>query len=100
MVSNFHANERYRLRVGKVIDIGRPWVDGSSLQHLLVSLPHPYGPKLEHFTVRGKPVRLLWLLPISKGEADDALSHGVELLEREFERVGIDYLAGDRASVI
>ena len=100
MACHFHADERYRLHLGKIVDIGRPWDDGSQLHHLLVSLPYPYGPRLEHCKVGGSPVRLFWLLPISATEADYAIANGVESLEREFDRLGIDYLDNQRPSVV
>lgn len=100
MMANIHADPRYRVHLGKVIDIGRPWVDGSEMQHLLVSLPFPYGPKFEYFLADGRTVRILWLLPISKDEAALALRAGVDALERRFDEVAIDYLDIHRSSVV
>jgi hypothetical protein len=43
MEADLHADARYRLRAGSAVNIGRPWMDGSRADHLLVSLPYPYG---------------------------------------------------------
>lgn len=66
MVASFHADERYRLSIGQTVDIGRPWIEGSSADHLLVSLPYPYGPGLEHCEAAGRHVQVLWLVPIHR----------------------------------
>ena len=48
MVANFHADPCYEdLAFGGILEIGRPWVEDSSLDHLLISLPYPYGPEFE-----------------------------------------------------
>ena len=100
MVANLHADPRYQIRLGTVLDIGRPRVDDSELTHLLVSLPYPYGPTLEYFQADGFQARILWLLPINSSEAAYASLHGVEELEREFDRSGINYLDVHRSSVV
>jgi hypothetical protein len=100
MVSHFHADPAYGLHLGKVIDIGRPWVNESELDCLLVSLPFPYGPKLERCTLSGKAVRLLWLLPIRRAEADFARRNGADALEQQFDRAAINYLDIHRPSVV
>src|SRR5262249_48018352 len=35
MLANFHADSRYRLGPGNVVEIGDPWLPGSSCDHLL-----------------------------------------------------------------
>ena len=72
MVANFHADAEHRLSVESVIEIGRPWMEGSVADHLLVALPYEHGPKLEHVRLDSGEVRYLWLVPISPGEADFA----------------------------
>ena len=92
----FHAT-RFRLGVGSIVSIGRPWADESICDRLLVSLPYPFGPALE-WTSNG--VRVLWLLPISAAEERFALTHGVEALERRLEEKRVDAVAVRRASVV
>jgi hypothetical protein len=54
MVAYYHATSGdYRLDHGHTVPIGRPWIRGSSCDHLLLSLPYPWGPELETCTVRG-----------------------------------------------
>ena len=60
MVVDFHADPAYApLDVGRVVEIGRPWLHGSNLTHLLVSLPYPWGPELECCSLPGFHVRYL-----------------------------------------
>ncbi len=99
MLANFRADPRYRVYEGKVIDIGRPWMPGSRCDHLLLSLPYPLGPRFEH--VPGDPaLRILWLMPITRSEAEFAHTHSVEELERRFEAAAIDILDPDRPPVV
>lgn len=101
MVANFWADPRYELHVGKVLDIGRPWLEGSPCDHLLISLPYPFGPKLEVCRVSNEmTVRFLWLLPIHRSEAEFLREKGLEALERRFDECAIDYLDAQREPVI
>ncbi|MHB1077176.1 suppressor of fused domain protein [Thiobacillus sp.] len=101
MLAHFHADPRYRLHIGKVIDIGQSWIDDSNLHNLLVSLPYPYGPPLEWCDVgAGIMVRFCWLLPVTETEAAFALETGVERLESKFDEAGIDYLNPARQAVV
>lgn len=100
MLANFHADDRYRLALGKVVNIGRPWIDGSICDHLLVSLPYPFGPAFEWFSADEGRVRLLWLLPITPAEARFARSHGYEALEERLDAARPDVLNVRRPSVI
>jgi hypothetical protein len=99
MVANFHADARYRLTVGSTTNIGRPWMDGSAADHLLVSLPYPYGPALELCQLRERHVRFLWLVPITAAEADLVRSQGLEALERLLEQSKVDVISPKRRSL-
>jgi hypothetical protein len=99
MVSNFHADPRYRVHLGKVLDIGRPWMDDSNCNQFLVSLPYPQGPGLENCYVDGYHVRFLWLLPITATERRYLEANGQEALERRFEGSGINAVDPLRQSV-
>jgi Suppressor of fused protein (SUFU) len=100
MVTNFHTDERYRLAVGQTINIGRPWVEGSSCASLLVSLPYPLGSAFE-FCDGGEPeIRYLWLVPVTAAEADFLNRNGLEALERRFEEARINAVDANRKSVV
>ena len=99
MVTVLHADGRFHLSVGSTVDIGRPWSDGSAADHLLVSLPYPYGPDLEMCDLGERHVRFLWLVPITRAEANLARSSGPEALERLLEQSDVDVIAPARASV-
>jgi len=100
MVANLHADPKYRLRIGAVLDIGRPFVAGSTCAHLLVSLPYPFGPAFERVTIGEHPVRISWLFAITKAEAAFARTHGVEMLEQRLEAAAVDMLDPKRASCV
>lgn len=101
MLAYFHADPKNRLDVGSCVNIGRGWIEGATCDHLLVSLPYPYGPKLEYCTVTPElTVRFRWLLPITAKENDYLRTHGLEALEQKFQDAGIDYLDPKRAPVI
>lgn len=72
-----HTDTRSRLKVGSTINIGRSWMEGSAADHLLVSLPYPYGPALERCELGERPVRFLWLVPITGAEASLVHSEGL-----------------------
>ncbi|HCT79549.1 MAG TPA: hypothetical protein DGG94_14185 [Micromonosporaceae bacterium] len=100
MITFFYGDPRSGLDVGKVLNIGKPWGENSDLDHILISLPYPFGPDFEHAVIGEKHIRYLWALPISKAEADYARQHGFEALEARLEQAAID--AGDpfRKSVV
>jgi hypothetical protein len=100
MLANFHADGRYRLDVGSVVNIGRPWISDSKCDHLLISIPYPYGPKLEWLTVSSACIRFLWALPITSREAAFVELNGSEAMEQKFDAVKLDYLNPHRSSVV
>jgi Suppressor of fused protein (SUFU) len=100
MVANFHADVRYRLRVGKTVDIGRPWLEGSTADHLLVSLPYPFGSALERCEVGERHIQFLWLVPITAAEADLVQRRGMETLERLLEQGNVDVISPKRRSLV
>lgn len=89
-----------RLGVGHTLGIGEPWVPGSPLEALLVSLPYLWGPALEHCQVRGRHIQVLWVIPIYEEERAFGREHGLEALEQRFEDVSFDYLDPFRTSVV
>lgn len=100
MLANYHADERYGVRPGAIINLGRPLVDGSSCDHLLVSLPYMHGTNFEWLGLASDlpKIRFLWLVPITAREAALANSAGVEALEVLFEERGMDVLDFSRKS--
>lgn len=100
MVTDFHADPRYRLSVGRTVHIGRPWAEGSAADHLLVALPYPYGSKLEHCVAAGHHVQFLWLVPITGTEAGYVRDRGLEAFERLLEDSNADVIAPDRRSLV
>jgi hypothetical protein len=89
-----------RLGVGDSINFGRPWVEDSSCEYGLISLPYLDGPKLEKLTIGVSEIRCLWLIPVTAAEAQFKQRHGLEALEQEFELAGFDYLNPKRRSVV
>jgi hypothetical protein len=100
MLASFHADGRYRLDVGSVVNIGDPWMPGSTCDHLLISIPYPYGPKLEWLKLPDVCVRFLWALPVTSREAAFKDLNGLEALEQRFEAAKVDYLNPLRASIV
>jgi hypothetical protein len=100
MVASFHADERYRLSIGQTVNIGRPWMEGSAANHLLVSLPYPYGPSLEHLDAPGRHVQFLWLVPITEAEARYVREQGLEAVEQLLECSEVDVIAPSRRSLV
>ena len=101
MLANYHADAtKPAVDLHHTLDLGRGWVDGSPLTHVLVSLPYTEGPRLEWCEVNGRRVRFLWLLPIWEEEARLARAEGWEALEGRLETSGIDPLDAHRRSVV
>lgn len=92
-ISNIYPNI---VELGNVINIGRPWIEKSNLNHFLVSLPYPYGEKLEYLD----ELRFFWLMPITEKEKIFLEEYSVENLESMFDKFSVNYLAPSRESVI
>jgi len=96
-----HANIPSGLKPGTVVSLGRPLLPNATVDHLLVTLPYPYGPMLEDVeSPEGTNIRVLWLLPITAAEAVFAREKGTEALEQKFETIYMDFTVFDRPSVI
>ncbi|MFB6818367.1 suppressor of fused domain protein [Streptomyces sp. NPDC056347] len=100
MVSHYHSFEAHRLTVGSVINIGRPWMPGSRMDHLLVSLPYPYGPELEWSPPEAGRARFLWLLPIHKSEAEFIRRENLDEFESRLDSRAVNVLDPDRDPVL
>jgi suppressor of fused protein SUFU len=99
MVSHYHRFES-PLDLGHIVTIGDTWAEGSSCNRLLMSLPYPFGPKLEWLRTSELVVRFLWALPITPEEAAFANQSGVEGLERRFDAAKLHYWDPLRPSVV
>jgi hypothetical protein len=100
MVADLHADACYRLEVGSAVNIGRPWMDGSGADHLLVSFPCPYGPALETCELGERHVRFLWLAMITAVEAGLVRSQGMDALESMLEKSNADVVSPKRRSLV
>ncbi|GII34099.1 suppressor of fused domain protein [Planotetraspora mira] len=61
-----------------------------------MSLPYPLGPEFEYVE---EGVRILWLLPITAGEADMTTRAGIDVFEELMETQGVNFLDPRRPSV-
>lgn len=100
MLASYYISSEKLLGIGDSVDIGRAWIEDSNFNHLLISLPYPYGPDLEVCNLKNFKVRYRWLLPISASENDYLRNTGLEALEKKFEDAEIDFLNPTRPSVI
>lgn len=87
------------LGLGHTIPFGEPWLPGSRCDHLLVSLPYPWGPELQTCHLGDRHVDFLWLLPITKQERDFKVANGLEALESRFDERELRYWDPRRPSV-
>jgi hypothetical protein len=101
MVAYYHAGPpENRLGVGQLLPIGGGWVEGSTLDSILVTLPYLWGPKLEHCELPDRHIQVLWAFPITTEEHRFARDHGVDALEARFEEAEVNYLNPNRQSVV
>jgi hypothetical protein len=102
MLANFHADERYEVGPGSIVNLGRPWVDGSSCDHALISLLYMQGDNFEWLKLEKSlpKIRFLWLVPITAREAQLAKDRGIEAFEDLLEERGVDVLNFYRRSLI
>jgi hypothetical protein len=100
MVAQLHGDPRYPLSLGQVIEIGHPWLPGASCDHLLVSLPGPFGEDFEWLRLGERTVRFVWLVPITRGEAELARSQGLVALQERLGAAGVDVAARVREAVV
>ena len=98
MNAYYHSN--HHLGLGHTFPIGEPWLEGSTCDHMLVSLPYPFGEKLEICELDGQHVHLYWNLPITLAERNFKAENGLEALEELFEKRGLEYWCVDRNSVV
>ena len=88
------------LGLNHTVNFGRPWFRGSNCDHGLISLPYLDGPKLEWAEIELKPVRFLWLIPITAAEVGFKRRNGIEALEKRFEEEQVAYADPSRPSLV
>jgi suppressor of fused protein SUFU len=98
MSAHYHLN--HDLDLGHTYPIGEPWLEGSACDHMLVSLPYPFGEELELCEVDEGHIHLYWLLPITLAERQFKATNGLEALEQLFEDRELEYWRADRPSVV
>jgi len=91
-----------RLGLGHTVNFGRPWLPRSECSHGLISLPYLDGPSLEicDSQLITKPVRCLWLIPVTAREVEYAKKNGIESLEQRFEENEFNYIDPKRESIV
>ena len=89
MVAYYH--HKHHLDHAHTLPMGEPWVENSSCDHLLVSLPYPFGTELEVCALGSENVSVYWLLPITRQERDFKVEHGLDALEQKFEDAELEY---------
>ncbi|MYS21870.1 MULTISPECIES: suppressor of fused domain protein [unclassified Streptomyces] len=100
IVGHYHSFEAHRLDIGSVIRMGRPWMRDSRMDHLLVSLPYPYGPGLEWAPPEAGGARFLWLLPIHQSEAEFIRSRTLDEFESLMDARGANVLDPNRDPIV
>jgi len=86
--------------LGAVIDTGRPWIEDGVADHFFVTLPYPFGPEFEDVLLDDLHVRILWLLPITKTEADFLRREGIDAFEELAESSGVEFADPRRPSLV
>lgn len=98
MVAFYHRTEG--LGVGHTFPLGYGWL-GGRCDHMLVSLPYPFGPELELCCLGEEGhVRFLWLLPITGAEKQFRHENGLEALEQRFDDAKLDFAFPYRESIV
>ena len=95
-----YYNRGGKLGLGHTLPIGEPWMPSSRCDHLLISLPYTFGPKLQTCHVGDRHVDFLWLLPITAAERDFKVANGLEALESRFEQRQLEYWDIGRPSTV
>ncbi len=98
MAAWYHSTQG--LGRGHTLPIGEPWLPEATCDHLLVSLPYPFGPDLQVVPSGSGHRRVLWLLPVTQTEREYKMSHGLEALEKLFDSQAIEYWDLRRPSVV
>lgn len=96
MATYYHS--LHGLQYADTVPIGEPWIEGSTCDNWLVSLPYPFDQTLE--MIPHNHARLAWLLPITSQEREFIAENSVEALEQQFDELNLKYWQIDRVSVV
>jgi hypothetical protein len=100
-LASVNADPSTRLGVGSVITLGRPWTAGSSADQLLVLPPYVFGPGFERCELDdGRRIVVLWLVPITAGEARFVRQQGYKAFEELMERHAANLVDPARPSIV
>ncbi|MDP2712913.1 MAG: suppressor of fused domain protein [Solirubrobacteraceae bacterium] len=94
-----NADPAQRLGVGSIIALGRPWIADATADHLLVLPPYPIGQGFEVYESDERRIVVLWLVPITAGEAQFVRSRGFEAFETLLQQREVNVADPARASV-
>jgi hypothetical protein len=100
MVAQLHGDPRYPLALGQALEIGHPWLPDASCDHLLVCLPGPFGEEFEWHSARERTIRFVWLMPITRAEAEFAHRCGFVALQEKLGAAELDVTAIRRPSAV
>jgi hypothetical protein len=97
-LADYHVD--HPLRLGRTLELGRPWLEGSAPDVFFVTLPYPFGSDFENCDAKGRHVQILWLLPITREEEAYLRTHGIAPFEHLLESSGADFSDPSRRSLV
>lgn len=100
MVAHFQSFDAHRLNIGSTVNLGQPWMGTSECDHMVVTLPYPFGPALEVAPEAANGARFYWLVPISKTEASFIRRDGFEEFGNLIEASQVDVIDPLRPLVV
>lgn len=96
----YHRNTE-KLKLWNTVNFGKSWQDQSICNYGIISLPYLDGPDIENLKSNGTNiVNFYWLIPVTKSEVEFKKKHGIEELEKQFEKEGLDYINPERMSIV
>lgn len=99
-VAHYHSFSEHHLIPGSIVDLGRPWMEGSAYQYLMVSWPHSLDDRAATCATAVGEITFMWLVAVSDSEAAFARRFGVDPLEDRLESAGVNVIDPLRPSVV
>ena len=100
MVAHLHGDPRYPLTLGQPLEIGHPWLEGATCDHLLVCLADGFAQEVEWYSDARRNIRFVWLVPISADEAELARQRGYGAVLEALGRARLDPADAKRPSSV
>lgn len=100
MLSYYHLDPTHPLRVGDSLAIGRPWLEGSNADRVIVTPAYSLPEDFELCSVGDLRITYRWLVPITEQESVYASEQGFAKLEERFEKSEVDLLNAVRPSLV